>query len=146
MKQVKKSVLLWYSPAEMYALVTGVEQYPQFLPWCAATEILERRDDGLTARVDMSISGIRQSFTTRNTHVLNESVHMELVEGPFSKLDGMWKFLPLANPKACKIEFEMSYGFSNRALELVVSPVFDQVANTLVDRFVKRAESLYGAR
>ena len=55
MKQVKKSVLLWYSPAEMYSLVTGVEQYPQFLPWCASTEVLERREDGLTARITLRL-------------------------------------------------------------------------------------------
>jgi len=146
MKHVKKSVLLWYSPAEMYSLVTDVEHYPQFLPWCNEATILERRGDGITARVGMSISGIRQAFTTRNTHVQDEQLTMELVDGPFSNLHGVWRFLPLAKPQACKVEFDLSYAFSSRALEMVVSPVFDHIANTLVDRFVKRAEAVYGAR
>jgi ribosome-associated toxin RatA of RatAB toxin-antitoxin module len=146
MKHVKKSVLLWYAPAEMYALVTDVEHYPEFLPWCNQAEVLERRADGITARVGMSISGIRQAFTTRNTHVPDEQVHMELVDGPFSRLDGVWRFLPLPKPQTCKVEFELNYAFSSRALELVVSPVFDHIANTFVDRFVKRAEAVYGAR
>ncbi len=146
MKHVKKSVLLWYSPAEMYALVTDVEHYPAFLPWCNEAQVLERRDDGVTARVGIAISGIRQAFTTHNTHVEGQSVKMELVDGPFSHLDGVWKFLPLAKPQACKIEFELSYAFSSRALELVVSPVFDHIANSFVDSFVKRAEGVYGAR
>jgi ribosome-associated toxin RatA of RatAB toxin-antitoxin module len=34
MKHVKKSVLLWYSPREMYDLVIAIEDYPVFLPWC----------------------------------------------------------------------------------------------------------------
>ena len=33
-----------------------------------------------------------------------------------------------------------------KALEAVVSPVFDRVANTFVDSFVKRAEQVYGPR
>lgn len=168
MKHVKKSVLLWYSPREMYELVVGVARYPEFLPWCEQAEVLSTQaavlsDGGLaecvTARLGMAYAGVRHAFTTRNTHTLNRRVDMALVDGPFSELEGLWNFLPLgkpgaaddpalagAEPKACKIEFELRYAFSSLALEAVVSPVFDRVANTLVERFVQRAEAVYGAR
>ncbi|HEY4081521.1 MAG TPA: type II toxin-antitoxin system RatA family toxin [Burkholderiaceae bacterium] len=146
MKQVKKSVLLWYSPHEMYSLVIDVDHYSEFLPWCDRSEVVERFDDGVTARVGMAIAGVRQSFTTRNVNVPDASVHMALVDGPFSQLDGLWRFLPLANPQACKIEFELNYTFSSRTLEMVISPVFDRIANSFVEGFVKRAESVYGPR
>lgn len=146
MKQVKKSVLLWYSPHEMYSLVTDVDRYSEFLPWCDRSEVVERHNDGVTARVGMAIAGVRQSFTTRNVQVPDTSVHMALVDGPFSQLDGLWRFVPLSNPQACKIEFELNYTFSSRALELVISPVFDRIANSFVEGFVKRAESVYGPR
>jgi len=151
MKHVKKSVLMWYSAAEMYALVTTVEDYPQFLPWCERAEVLEEHADGMTARLHMALKGLRHAFTTRNVHVTDQSVEVDLVDGPFSQLDGHWKFLPLPKPaadesKACRIEFELRYAFSNVAFEAVLSPVFDKVANTLVDSFVKRAEQVYGPR
>jgi ribosome-associated toxin RatA of RatAB toxin-antitoxin module len=151
MKHVKKSVLLWYSPREMYTLVTGVEDYPSFLPWCERAEVLERRDSGMTARLHLAYAGVRHAFTTRNEHVADRSVLVGLVDGPFSVLDGTWFFKPLAMPgsdsaQACKIEFELRYAFSSRALEAVLSPVFDRVANTFVDSFVQRAEQVYGAR
>jgi ribosome-associated toxin RatA of RatAB toxin-antitoxin module len=150
MKQVKRSVLLWYSAREMYTLVTGIEQYPQFLPWCNSAEVLERRDSGVTARLGLAYAGVRQSFTTRNEHLADESVRVSLVDGPFSVLDGHWSFRPLSDPTldrvACKVELNLQYGFSNGALERVVSPVFDKVANTLVDSFVRRAEQVYGPR
>ncbi len=151
MKHVKKSVLLWYSPREMYALVTGVEDYPSFLPWCERAEVLEHRDGGMTARLHLAYAGVRHAFTTRNEHVADRSVLVGLVDGPFSALDGTWLFHPLAMPghdaaSACKIEFELRYAFASRALEAVVSPVFDRVANTFVDSFVQRAEQVYGAR
>ena len=150
MKQVKKSVLLWYSAHEMYALVTAVEDYPRFLPWCARAEVIARDERGLTARLDLAYAGVRHAFTTRNVQVPDESVHIGLVDGPFSMLEGMWRFLslPIASEteKACKIEFDMRYAFSNGPLEHLISPVFDRIANTFVDAFVKRAEQVYGSR
>jgi ribosome-associated toxin RatA of RatAB toxin-antitoxin module len=151
MKPVQKSVLLWYSPAEMYRLVTEVERYPEFLPWCAKAQVLERADDGLTARLDLQFAGVRTHFSTRNTHTPDERVQVELVEGPFSHLVGDWQFKPLKRPgsdaaNACKIVFEMRYAFANAALEALLAPVFGKVAESLVDRFVARAEQLYGPR
>ncbi|MET0384262.1 MAG: type II toxin-antitoxin system RatA family toxin [Burkholderiaceae bacterium] len=165
MKHVKKSVLLWYSAREMYELVVAVEDYPKFLPWCDASSVLERHDAdpargspaGTTARLGLSFAGVRQSFTTRNEEVPGESVRLALVDGPFSQLDGFWRFKALkepdpkrptqaAEPVACRVEFDLAYAFSNRVFEAVLSPVFDQVANTFVDSFVKRAEQVYGER
>jgi ribosome-associated toxin RatA of RatAB toxin-antitoxin module len=153
MKHVKKSVLLWYTPHEIYELVTDVEAYPQFLPWCERAEILSRDEQGLTARLHLAYSGIRHAFTTKNVQVADESVHIGLVDGPFSLLEGMWRFVPLPLPSppgadrgGCRIEFELRYAFSNGVLEAAISPVFDRIANTFVDSFVRRAEQVHGAR
>jgi len=150
MKRVHKSVLLWYSPREMYDLVVGVEQYPQFLPWCERTEVLESTPEAMTARMHLAYAGVRHAFTTRNHHEIAKSVLVELVDGPFSVLDGLWQFEPIGRPggdaQACRIEFELSYAFASRPLETVLSPVFDRVADTFVDRFVLRAEQVYGNR
>jgi ribosome-associated toxin RatA of RatAB toxin-antitoxin module len=151
MKHVKKSVLLWYSPQEMYRLVIAVQDYPSFLPWCERALVLEQHAGGITARLHLSYLGVRHAFTTRNEHVLDDGVVLELVDGPFSFLDGTWRFIPVppaegAQAKACKIEFDLRYTFANRALELLISPMFDRIANTFVDSFVKRAEQVYGPR
>lgn len=151
MKHVIKSVLIWYSPAEMYRLVTGVRDYPQFLPWCERADVVEESEAGMTARLHLAYAGVRHAFTTRNVHVPGQSVEVNLVDGPFSDLAGAWHFRPLATPSggdppACKIEFDLRYAFSSRSLEAVVSPVFDRIANTFVDSFVQRAERVYGPR
>ncbi|MFY9510708.1 MAG: type II toxin-antitoxin system RatA family toxin [Rubrivivax sp.] len=150
MKHVKKSVLLWYSPREMYDLVTGIADYPSFLPWCERADVLEAHADGMTARLGLHYMGVRHAFTTRNAHVPGQSVNVTLVDGPFSLLEGTWLFHALGRPgseaQACKIEFDLRYAFASAALETVVSPVFDKVANTFVDSFVQRAEAVYGVR
>lgn len=151
MKQVKKSVILEYTPHEMYVLVTDVRAYPEFLPWCEKAEVTEERPDGITARLWLSYFGVRQSFTTRNVQVADRSVALELVDGPFSQLDGAWRFEPVPHSAggaatACRVEFELSYAFANGLLDMVVSPVFDRIADTFVESFVKRAAQVHGAR
>ena len=146
MKNVHKSVIIWYSPEEMFALVTDVAKYPEFLPWCDHASVLALEPDGMKAEVGISIAGIHQTFTTRNTHVAGREVRMKLVDGPFSNLDGSWKFQPLGDnaQRACKVTLELHYGFKSAALAALVGPVFDKIAGNLVDAFVKRAEQMYG--
>jgi len=127
-------------------LVTAVERYPEFLPWCDRAQVLERSEAGMTAEVGIALGGIRQTFVTRNVHETGERVQMHLVKGPFSKLEGDWRFLPVGDgtQRACKVELQLNYGFSSAALAALVGPVFDRIAATMVDAFVKRAEQVYG--
>jgi ribosome-associated toxin RatA of RatAB toxin-antitoxin module len=146
MKTVNKSVLIWYSPLEMYTLVTDVNRYPEFLPWCDHANVIERRDDGMVAEVGISFGGIRQVFTTSNTHTLGSRVDLKLLKGPFSKLDGQWNFHGIGDgsQRACKVELALNYGFESTTLAKLVGPVFDKIAGSLVDAFVKRAQHVYG--
>ena len=145
MKTVKKSVLIWFSPQEMYGLVTDVPSYPQFLPWCDHAKILEHDAQGVVAEVGMSIGGLRQSFTTRNTHTPGRRVAVHLIKGPFSRLEGQWDFLDVGDgtQRACKVELSLNYGFDNVLLAKLVGPVFDKIAASMVDAFVKRAQQVY---
>ncbi|MCK9213505.1 MAG: type II toxin-antitoxin system RatA family toxin [Rhodoferax sp.] len=145
MKTVKKSVLIWYSPAEMYRLVTDVDQYPQFLPWCDKARVVAHEENGMLAEIGIAFSGLHQTFSTRNVHVIDRQVTINLVNGPFSKLEGEWNFLPLgdATERACKVELNLTYSFES-TIGRLVSPVFDKIASSMVDAFVKRAKQAYG--
>lgn len=145
MSQVVKSVLVPYTPAEMYELVDRVEDYPVFLPWCGGTE-LHYRDSAMTeATIRINYLQIRQHFTTVNSKRPPEEMLLRLKDGPFRNLEGSWRFRPLGDV-ACKIEFMLHYEFASGILEKVLGPVFSHIANTLVDSFVVRAEKVYGER
>lgn len=145
MSQVVKSVLVPYTPAEMYELVDRVEEYPSFLPWCGGTE-LHHRDVSITeATIRISYLQLRHHFTTVNDKRPPEEMLLRLKDGPFRDLEGYWRFKPLGDV-ACKIEFMLHYEFSSSLLEKVLGPVFSHIANTLVDSFVQRAEKVYGER
>ncbi len=145
MKRVVHSVLVRYAAAEMYALVDGVELYPQFLPWCGGSRILGLGPGGRRARIDIDYHGVRAHFTTDNVNVPGESIVITLVDGPFRHLHGEWRFRPLAEA-ASKVELELAYEFASGLLERAVGPVFDHIASTFVGAFVTRAESVYGPR
>ena len=146
MKTVHKSVLIWYSAEEMFALVTDVNHYPQFLPWCDHASVSSNEDLTVSAEIGIAFSGIRQTFCTLNTHVEGRKVAMKLVKGPFSQLEGEWNFTPLGDEaqRACRVELSLTYGFSNGGLAKMVGPVFDKIASSMVDAFVKRAKQVYG--
>ncbi len=146
MKSVHKSVLIWYSAEQMFDLVTDVDAYPQFLPWCDRSAVVARCAPGLPAPVGICFGGIRQSFTTRNEHTPGRQVDVRLVDGPFSQLEGHWRFTPVGEGEAgaCKVELQLDYAFRSAALAALVGPVFDKIAGSLVDAFVKRAEQVYG--
>ena len=146
MKTVQKSVLIWYSPQEMFDLVTSVQQYPQFLPWCDHTRVLEQDDSGMLAEVGIALSGIRHSFVTRNLHEPGRRGQMQLVKGPFSRLDGDWHFHTVGDgsQRAARVELLLNYGFDSVTLSQVVGRLFDRIAASMVDAFVKRAEQVYG--
>ncbi len=144
MQRINKSVLVPYSSEQMFDLVDQVEHYPQFLPWCGGVQVLDVRDDGKTARIDIDYHGVKAHFATDNANRAHESIVVTLNHGPFRHLHGEWRFHALA-PDACKVEFELAYEFSTHLLEKMVGPVFSHIANTFIDAFVRRAEALHGA-
>lgn len=143
MHKITRSVLVPYSCARMFDLVADVARYPEFMPWCGGTQVHHRDEHGMQASVTISFAGLKQTFTTRNTHDAPYRIHVALVDGPFSALEGVWEFIALAED-ACKVVFTMEYKFSNRALETVVGPVFSRIATSFIDSFTQRAQALYG--
>ena len=140
MPTVLKSVIVHRPAAEMFALVDAVERYPEFLPWCGGAVVIERNDQVTHARIDIDYHGMKSRFATRNRKEPPEWMHLDFTEGPFERFRGHWRFVPLG-AEGCRVEFALDYGFENAALDALLGPVFGHIVETLVDRFVARAES-----
>jgi ribosome-associated toxin RatA of RatAB toxin-antitoxin module len=141
MALVERSVLIEHSAAQMRALVEDIESYPRFLPWCGAAEIVSRNDKAVIATLTIDYHGIRQKFTTENSRGDAEVLHIRLVSGPFRRLDGAWHFQALGEHSS-KVRLCLEYDFSSRLLEAAIGPVFRQIATSLVEAFVQRADDL----
>ncbi|GHU18788.1 ubiquinone-binding protein [Betaproteobacteria bacterium] len=143
MSRVEKSVLIEHSAQQMFDLVEDVESYPHFLPWCDETRVDFRDEVRTVATLHVNFHGIKSQLTTENAKEKPVWMSLKLVEGPFRSLEGSWRFKPLAE-NACKVEFQISYEFSNKFFEKIIGSMFNQIANTYVEVFVKRAGQVYG--
>lgn len=133
-----------YSARQMFDLVNDVESYPEFLPWCSSTTLLSRTEDKVCAELEVARIGVSQKFTTCNRIVPGKYMDIQLVEGPFKHLRGAWEFKALRDD-ACKVELELDFAFSGKLINAAFGAVFNQIANTLVDAFCKRADEVYGS-
>ena len=143
MHHVEKSVLVEYSVQQMFDLVEDIESYPDFLPWCSQTQVDYRDETRTVATMHGNLHGFKAHFTTENAKTPPFWMDMKLVNGPFRHLHGEWRFKPLGE-NACKIEFQITYQFSNKLFEKMAGPFFGQVTNTFVEAFLKRARQLHG--
>lgn len=142
MAQVVRSALVGFSAKQMFDLVNDVARYPEFLPGCSGSKVLESCHEQMVASVDVSKAGISKSFTTKNTLQNEEAILMELVDGPFKTLKGGWYFTPL-DEQACKVELKLDFEFSSRMIELAFGKVFNELTSNMVNAFTIRAKQVY---
>ena len=143
MARINRSALVMFSAEQMYHLVNDVASYPQFLPGCVGSQVLEVSADSMVACVDVAKAGIHKSFTTRNQLQVGRSIRMDLLDGPFRQLAGLWCFTPL-DDEACKVELSLEFEFSSRLIELAFGRIFTDLVGSMVQAFTLRAKEVYG--
>ncbi len=139
---VRKTVLVGHSAEQMFDLIEACEHYPDFLPWCSGATVVARDENTVVADITVNYLGVRFDFRTRNPKRRPTAMTIHLERGPFRHFDGVWDLTPLA-ADGCRIDFGLRYDFDSTAMARIARPVFDRIANTLVDRFVARADQVY---
>lgn len=145
MHHITHSALVPYRAGEMYALVIDINAYQEFLPWCDGSEVLTRDGNEVTASLHVRYGALNRSFSTRNTLHPDEKLVMDLLDGPFSHLHGVWRFQALGQTGS-RISLDMDFQFSSRMLDMVAAPAFTKIADGLVEAFCRRAVERYGKR
>jgi ribosome-associated toxin RatA of RatAB toxin-antitoxin module len=143
MANVSRSALVAYSAESMFDLINDVQLYPEFIPGCSETKVLEQDNDNMIASILISKAGVRQWFTTRNTLKRGEFIQMHLIDGPFSRLTGGWTIKSLSE-SGCKIELNLDFAFSSKLVEMAFGRVFNSIAANMVVAFTERAKQVYG--
>ncbi|OKY27662.1 type II toxin-antitoxin system RatA family toxin [Thalassotalea sp. PP2-459] len=144
MPVISRNALVMFNCQQMYQLINDISAYPEFLSDCGDSKIIAQSPDKMTASLLVSKGGLKKWFTTENTLVENEQVHMSLLDGPFKYLNGKWQLTPLSE-EACKVSLHLDYEFSSKVLDLAFGRVFNNIANNMVQAFTERAKHVYGA-
>ena len=141
--EIKRTALLLHSPMDMFRVVQDVPSYPEFLSWCLGATVHEQTPEYQLASLEVKVSGIETSFTTRNRYVSGERLTLALIDGPFSHLSGEWQFKALGE-EGSKVMLSMSFDFSNSVISSAFRHGFAHIADKLVYDFGKRADVIYG--
>jgi len=142
MKRMARSAIVEHSAEQMFVLVDDIESYPRFLPWCRAAKVDERTAGRVQATLSVGMRGLKQTFSTRNELHPPEAMEMRLLKGPFRHFAATWRFKPLS-AQACSVEFSLEYEMAG-PLARLLEPLFDHIADTMVDAFTRRADDLHG--
>ena len=139
--EIARSSLLLVPASVAYSVVADVESYPEFLPACESVTVLSCSQDAhgfecVEARVVASKAGATFELVTRNMGLLNESIGVSLVEGPFEALQGEWRFKALGEA-GCRVDFSLTF-VANKLLSRLINPIAHSVADRLVDAFSHR--------
>jgi ribosome-associated toxin RatA of RatAB toxin-antitoxin module len=140
MREIRRSALVTQVPARMFELINDIERYPEFVPWCTRAEVISRSDREIVATLGVARGALNTRFTTRNTLEPHSRITMNLVEGPFSQLSGEWRLAPMGEG-GCRVELVLRFALANRLKAMVLEPLFESTAGTLVDAFVARARA-----
>lgn len=142
MPRIQRESVVPYSCTQMFSLVNDVGRYPEFLPGCLSSEILQRSESSMRARLQVGKSAFRHAFTTQNRWQTDQRIEMHLAEGPFKSLTGSWLFTPTA--QGCKVNLNIDVEFANMLASMALGGSFPRVVNSLSQAFLRRARDLYG--
>ncbi len=144
MPEVHKNALVKFSAQQMFELVADIDAYQEFLPWCSGSRVIQRNGDIVDGEIQIAKAGFNKTFATRNHNFPYEKITLNLLNGPFSSLQGEWTFQALRED-ASKISLDLSFEMSGALTNLAFGPVFNQICNTMVTSFIQRAKDVYGA-
>lgn len=139
-----------YPPAAMFDLVANIERYPEFLPWCRAARILERKESEFLGELVITFHHISESYTSRvmlnpaPTPEATAAIDVTMVKGPFEYLTNRWRFTPVEG--GTQIDFALDFKFRSRILEKLIGGLFSKATQRMVAAFKQRAEELYGVK
>ncbi|MFT5664190.1 MAG: ribosome-associated toxin RatA of RatAB toxin-antitoxin module [Gammaproteobacteria bacterium] len=125
----------------MFDIVNDVASYPAFLPWCGEVKIVSQSEQVMEASILMKKGRLNHWFSTRNKMLVGEKIEMTLIDGPFKSLDGVWEFIAF-DETSSKVKLDLNFEFSSGITTLLLSPIFTQIANSMVDSFCTRAHEL----
>ena len=137
-----------YTALQMLTLVNDVESYPEFLYWCHAARIESSAGQIVEASLEIGVSGIHKTMRTRNTSTVAQSgaparIDIEMLDGPLKRLHGAWTFTDLV-PSGCDVELRLEYEIHLTPFGMLLRALFDEIANSQLNAFVRRASAIYG--
>lgn len=143
MTDIHRSAIVPHSAETLYDLINDVAGYPEFLDGVVAADVLESSETEMLGRMVVRKAGIERTLITRNRLERPRRIELNLEQGPLKRLHGVWSLKPLGD-NGCRVTLDLTFETEGRLSGMAFGPVFRQIADRMVDSFVRRADALYG--
>ena len=133
-------------PERMYELVSGLEDYPRFLPNVSDMQV--KRDRGAPgdvryAKMTIKFGPVTQGYTSRvEADPTARTISAKALDGPFAYLDSKWSFEP--EGAGTRVRFDIDFKISNPLIAAVAEPAFAAKQDEIMDAFVEEADRRFG--
>jgi ribosome-associated toxin RatA of RatAB toxin-antitoxin module len=145
MTTINKTSILPYSCEEIYKVVTNIEEYPDFLPWCDSVSVHINTETEAEATLNIRKGKLTIAFTTHNDMIPNQQIKLRLLKGPFKRLSGLWVFTSIKE-NVTRVSLKLEFEFSSRIIAMALGMLFNQITSTMLDAFCERTKKIYGER
>lgn len=126
--------LVRYCPEQVFHVVSSIEQYPLFLPWCkdAVIKSSKGNEDNSMLRAEMSVGfrGLSESYISEVTLQKPNKIVVNCVDSRlFTEMRSEWLFGSGPDEYSCWLDFKVRFCFSNHIYNQVASMFQDEVAD-----------------
>ena len=126
-----------HTPEQLYDLVSDIEDYPNFLPWCVGLRVINRDDGVIRADMVVGFKLLREKFTSKVNLTPKKRIDVQYLNGPFRYLENRWLFIE--KDGGCEIDFFIDFEFRSLLLRKVMEPLFHEAVRRMVRAFESRA-------
>ena len=137
-----------YSAEQMFKVVADVENYHKFVPYCRRSVVTLKTPNRLSANLNVGFQPfLNLSYTSHVTLIEPYLVTAVCKDVKiFDHLKTVWKFSPTKenDPKACMIDFAVSFSFLSGSHSMVARLFLDSIVRENVKAFIDRTEHKFG--
>ncbi len=149
MPSIKNSRILPYTIEILYSVISDVEKYDKFIPWCKNITIVSKKDREVISDVEVEFLFIKEKYRSiakfkppklKNGEITAKT-DIEMIEGPFSYFSTMWDLKAIGENNTL-VDFICDFSFKNTIYNGIASTVLIPANEKIIDAFIKRAAAL----